>query len=144
MNVSSTSGRVARNVVENTQACVGTTTIYERYFINLSSCTVDKGRNPADFKPLPGINHNMLPVFARPKPCRIMIALRDTDSSWHLSKLARTSNTTYVYVTKLVAIFHKNGLVIIEPKGKKRIVRLTDKGMAVANTIHELMNKLEG
>ena len=85
----------------------------------------------------------MLPVFARPKPCKIMIVLRDTDTSWHLSKLARNSDTTYVYVTKLVSRFQKSGLVIIEPKGKKRIIRLTEKGMGVANTIHELMNKLE-
>ena len=85
----------------------------------------------------------MLPVFARPKPCKIMIVLRDTETSWHLSKIARSSNTTYVYVTKLVSRFQKNGLVIIEPKGKKRIIRLTEKGMGVANTIHELMNKLE-
>ena len=37
----------------------------------------------------------------------------------------------------------KGGLVTIESKGKKRIVRLTEKGLAVANIIHELMNKLE-
>lgn len=85
----------------------------------------------------------MFSVFGRPKPCRIMTALRDTETSWHLSKLAKASDTTYVYVTKLVYSLHDNGLVKVEPKGKKRIVTLTDKGMGVANAIHELMNELD-
>jgi predicted transcriptional regulator len=85
----------------------------------------------------------MFSVFARPKPCRIMTLLRDTESSWHLSRIAKSSETTYVYVTKLVSEFEKNGLVTIEPKGKKRIVRLTEKGMRVANAIDELKNRIE-
>ncbi|MFH0885389.1 MAG: hypothetical protein V1861_06800 [Candidatus Micrarchaeota archaeon] len=86
----------------------------------------------------------MFQVFARPKPCRILVLLRDSETNWHLSKLARGSDTTYVYVTKLVSNFQKSGLVTIEPKGKKRIVKLTDKGMRVAKSIEELKNSLEG
>lgn len=85
----------------------------------------------------------MFPLFARPKPCRIMMLLRDSESPWHLSKLAKGSDTTYVYVTKLVTQMQKEGLVTIEPKGKKRMVRLTEKGMRVANAIHELKNIIE-
>lgn len=85
----------------------------------------------------------MFSVFARPKPCKIMVALKDTETSWHLSKLAKNSDSTYVYVTKLISNLQEKGLVSVEPKGKKRIVKLTEKGMGVANAIHELMNKLE-
>jgi len=85
----------------------------------------------------------MFQVFARPKPCRILVLLRDGETSWHLSKLAKGSDTTYVYVTKLISRFQKSGLVTIEPKGKKRIVKLTDKGMRVAKSIEELKNSLE-
>lgn len=85
----------------------------------------------------------MFPLFARPKPCRIMILLRDSESPWHLSKLAKGSDTTYVYVTKLVTQMQKEGLVSIEAKGKKRLVRLTEKGTRVANAIHELKNIIE-
>jgi hypothetical protein len=45
----------------------------------------------------------MFKTFARPKPCRILTLLRDTESSWHLSKIAKSSETTYVYVTKLIS-----------------------------------------
>ncbi|MDD5340427.1 MAG: hypothetical protein PHV13_04215 [Candidatus ainarchaeum sp.] len=86
----------------------------------------------------------MFSVFARPKPCKIMTTLRDTEASWHLSKLAKVSDTSYVYVTRLVSRMQKEGLVTIEAKGKKRLVKLTEKGMKVANAITELMNKFQG
>jgi predicted transcriptional regulator len=72
-----------------------------------------------------------------------MILLRDTEGSWHLSKLAKSSDASYVYVTHLVSELEKGGLVQIESKGKKRIVKLTEKGLAVANIIHELEAKLQ-
>ncbi len=86
----------------------------------------------------------MFPIFARPKPCRIMTLLRDSETPWHLSKLAKSSDTTYVYVTRLVTQLQKEGLVVVEPKGKKRMVKLTEKGARVANAIHELKNMIEG
>jgi predicted transcriptional regulator len=86
---------------------------------------------------------HMFTVFARPKPCRIMSILRDSETAWHLSKLAKSSDTTYVYVTKLVGKLQQNGLVMVEAKGKKRIVKLTEKGMHVAKTIEEMKNSLE-
>jgi predicted transcriptional regulator len=85
----------------------------------------------------------LFPVFARPKPCRIMMLLREPESAWHLSKLAKSSDTSYVYVTHLISELEKGGLVLIESKGKKRMVKLTEKGLAAANIIHELMSKLE-
>lgn len=86
----------------------------------------------------------MFSLFGRPKPCRIITTLRDTDSNWHLSKIAKSSDTTYVYVTKLISRMQEKGLVSIEVKGKKRMVRLTEKGIGVANLVHELRNKLDG
>ena len=86
----------------------------------------------------------MFSVFARPKPCKILALLRDNESSWHLSKLAKNSGTTYVYVTKLIHSLEKEGYVVVEAKGKKRMVKLTEKGAGTANVIHELMDRLEG
>ena len=85
----------------------------------------------------------MFQLFARPKPCRVITLLRDSENSWHLSKLAKMSDTTYVYVTGLVDKMHAGGLVTIEAKGKKRIVKLTEKGTKVANTIDELSKTLQ-
>jgi len=83
----------------------------------------------------------MFDVFAKPKPCRVMMMLRDGNSMWHLSKIARDSGTTYVYVTKLVSKLEKAGLLMTEPKGKKKMVRLTEKGLVIANAIGELSSR---
>jgi predicted transcriptional regulator len=85
----------------------------------------------------------MYRVFIKPKPCSIMSTLKDSESRMHLSKLAKETDTTYVYVTKLVSQLEKQGFLRIEPLGKKRIVSLTDKGLAVANAIEELCSKFE-
>lgn len=85
----------------------------------------------------------MFEVFVRPKPCRIMTVLKCTDTSWHLSKLAKETDTTYVYVTKLVSRLEKQGFLQVEAKGKKRLVRLTEKGFRVANAIDDLNSKFE-
>jgi len=83
----------------------------------------------------------MFDVFAKPKPCRVMMTLRDGNSIWHLSKIARDTGTTYVYVTKLVSKLEKAGLLMTEPKGKKKIVKLTEKGLVIANAIGELNSR---
>ncbi len=80
----------------------------------------------------------MFSVFARPKPCRIMVTLRNSEEPLHLSKIAKGTDTTYVYVTQLVSKLAEQGYVSVEAKGKKRMVRLTEKGVKVANAIDEL------
>lgn len=85
----------------------------------------------------------MFSLFARPKPCRILTTLKDCENTWHLTKLARTTGTTYVYVTRLASRLAQGGIVTIEPKGKKRVVKLTEKGMQIASAIEELNDRFE-
>ncbi len=84
----------------------------------------------------------MFETFARPKPCKIMTTLKNTEQTWYLSKLAKATDTTYVYVTNLVRKLEKGGLLNIEHTGKKRIVKLTEKGLLVANAIDDLGKRL--
>jgi predicted transcriptional regulator len=71
-----------------------------------------------------------------------MTTLKNTESTWYLSKLAKATDTTYVYVTNLVRKLEKDGYLIIEHTGKKRIVKLTEKGLLVANAIDDLSKRL--
>ena len=79
----------------------------------------------------------------RDKSARVLIALRDSNSAWHLSKLARSCNVTYVFVTKFVSKLERAGIVSIEIKGKKKIIALTEKGMQIANMADEIKKKIE-
>ena len=85
----------------------------------------------------------MFSIFARPKPCKILILLRDEKTPWHLSKLATQSSSTYVYATKLLTNLEKLGIVSLESKGKKRLVRLTEKGSEIAKLLEDLASKLK-
>ncbi len=85
----------------------------------------------------------MFRAFLREKPARILTTLKDTETSWHLSKIARSTETTYVYVTKFASDLCRKGLVTIEHKGKMRVVKLTEKGTKIANALEELKKMLE-
>jgi len=82
-------------------------------------------------------------TFAHAKPCIIMKLLREPESVWHISKLAKGSGATFVYTSHIVARLLENNYVTVESKGKKKFVKLTEKGMKAANSIEELMKSTE-
>ena len=49
-----------------------------------------------------------------------------------------------MYTSHIVARLLENGYVTVDSKGKKKFVRLTEKGMKAANSIDELMKSTEG
>lgn len=81
-------------------------------------------------------------LFLKEKQVAAITLLKAHDTSWHLSKIARDSGSTYVYITKLMSILEKKGLVALETKGKKRIVTLTEKGLKLANLLDEARTQL--
>lgn len=85
----------------------------------------------------------MFRAFIRDKPARVLLVLRDTTTQWHLSKIARSTETTYVYVTGFISDLARKGLVTVESKGKFKIAKLTEKGAEVANLLEEVKKKLE-
>ena len=80
-------------------------------------------------------------VFLRPKPCKVIVLLKDSNSKY-ISELAKESGATYVHTTKLLRKLEKNEIVTIEQNGKKRMVKLTDKGIKIASALHEVMNSI--
>ena len=83
----------------------------------------------------------MYDLLVKTKTASILIAIKDPALNWHLSKIARETKTTYVFVTNMVKHFNENGLVIIETKGNKRVVKLTEKGMKIASLLDQLKDQ---
>ncbi len=77
-------------------------------------------------------------LLVKTKAASVLIALKDPELKWHLSKIARETKTTYVFVTNIIKIFNEQGLVILETKGKKRIAKLTEKGLKIASLLDQL------
>lgn len=79
-------------------------------------------------------------LFLKDKQTAIITLLKKEGSEWHLSKLAKESNSTFFYVTKLISILEKKALVTTELKRKRRIVKLTEKGLKLASLLEEAKN----
>ena len=79
-------------------------------------------------------------MFLKEKPFKVFLTLKN-EGEWHISKIARSSETTYVYVSKLMDIYEKKGLVTLRIKGKKKIAEYTPKGIEIANLMDELRKK---
>ena len=85
----------------------------------------------------------MLRLLFREKPLQVLLALKNTETPWHVSKLARQSDTTYVHLVQLLPKMQEQGWIKMEKKGKKRMVTLTEKGMGIAQLLEELKRKIE-
>ncbi|MEW6528563.1 MAG: hypothetical protein AB1391_01595 [Candidatus Micrarchaeota archaeon] len=81
-------------------------------------------------------------LFLKEKSVAAFILLKDQNVNWHLSKIARQSNSTYIYITKLMNILEKKGFVILETCKNRKIVKLTEKGLALANLLDEIKKQL--
>ncbi len=84
----------------------------------------------------------MAEKFLRIKPCRMLLVLKDHDAKY-ITELAKESGATYVHTTKLIRNLEKKGIVTISANGKKRMVKLTEKGVKIANALAEVMSALE-
>ena len=80
-------------------------------------------------------------IILKDKQSRIILMLKGRPA--YLSELAKETGTTYVFVTHFATSLVKKGIVIIEPTGKKKMVKLTEKGQELANLIEEARKRLE-
>jgi predicted transcriptional regulator len=84
-------------------------------------------------------------IFKR-KPVAIILCLKDEQTDWYPSKLAKYSGASYVYTTKFLDQLQKIGLIQYEKKEKTKIVKLTDNGKVIAaliSDINERINKIK-
>jgi predicted transcriptional regulator len=81
--------------------------------------------------------------FIRIKPCRMLLVLKDSQDAKYITELARESGATYVHTTKLIRKLENKGIVTTQINGKKRMVKLTEKGMKIASALGEVIAALE-
>ena len=78
----------------------------------------------------------------RKEPAKVLLFLKSRDSAY-LSEIARETGTTYVYVTNDISVLEDKGLVSVEQEGKKKMVKLTEKGMEIAAHVEEIRRRVE-
>ncbi|MGC8586726.1 MAG: winged helix DNA-binding protein [Candidatus Micrarchaeia archaeon] len=81
-------------------------------------------------------------LILKGKQAKIIIALKDKNQEWHIADLAKVANVTYVHTSNFIKACEQQGIVSYEKHGKIKVVKLTEKGDAVANEIANVVNIL--
>jgi predicted transcriptional regulator len=74
-------------------------------------------------------------IILRQKQSRILLALRDPSQNWYISSLAKACDTTYVHACNFLAVCESMGITESEKHGKLKVIKLTDKGLRLADLI---------
>lgn len=74
-------------------------------------------------------------LFLKDKQAKILITLRNVQQPWYISTLAKASDSTYVHASKFLSSCEKMGLVKNEKHGKIKEIKLTERGMQLAETL---------
>lgn len=81
-------------------------------------------------------------VFFRRKPALMVVALKRLSKARYGSILAKEVDCTYSHAVKILQMLEKLGLVVFEKKGRMKLIKLTKKGIEVADHIEAIKNSI--
>ncbi len=73
----------------------------------------------------------------------LLLLLRDTTKEWIISSLAKEVDMTYVHTLNILNHYYNLGIVEFENRGRRKIVKLTNKGVKVAGLLNEILEALK-
>ena len=79
-----------------------------------------------------------LDIFFRRKPAMMLVALKRIARVRYGSVLAKEVDCTYSHAVKILQTLENLGLVTFEKKGRIKLIKLTKKGMDVADNISNI------
>jgi len=77
-------------------------------------------------------------IILHPKPSKLLTLLLQ-DKQWYTAALARESGQSYVYATELIKSFEKAGIVSVSSPGRRKLMKLTEKGEKIAHSITDIL-----
>ncbi len=81
-------------------------------------------------------------VFFRKKPALMLVALKKSSRPRYGSILAKEVDCTYSHAVKILQGLERLGLVTFEKKGRIKLIKLTKKGLEIADNIDNIKNLL--
>ncbi len=81
-------------------------------------------------------------VFFRKKPAMILVALRNDTRNRYGSVLAKEVDCTYSHAVKILQEMEKAKLVNFEKQGRIKLIKLTENGNKIAESIDKIKNLL--
>lgn len=83
-----------------------------------------------------------LDTFFRKKPALMLVALRNSSRSRYGSILAKEIDCTYSHAIKILQGMESLGLILFERQGRVKAVKLTKRGLEVADHIERVTDIL--
>ncbi|MFQ6050624.1 MAG: hypothetical protein ACE5K4_02920 [Candidatus Hydrothermarchaeota archaeon] len=80
--------------------------------------------------------------FLVEKPCKLLLAI-ESEKKTYVHELSKEIDTTYAYTLNLVQELEKDGFLISEKIGRKKYVKLTEKGLNVSSRLKDFLNEIE-
>lgn len=87
-------------------------------------------------------NKKIFGVFFREKPAMMLVNLLNSTSEHYASSLAKVVDCTYSHIVKILNEMQKAGLIVFRKQGRLKVLSLTDKGRAVAQSIDDIRTNL--
>ncbi|MEM3227666.1 MAG: hypothetical protein QXR58_00920 [Candidatus Micrarchaeaceae archaeon] len=81
-------------------------------------------------------------LLFKDKQVGILLTLRDSTRDWSLAELARSTGTTYAHACNFIMACERTGIAVSEKHGKIKIIRLSEKGKRVADSLFEVKSIL--
>ena len=77
-------------------------------------------------------------IFFRRKPALMLVALKRMTRARYGSILAKEVDCTYSHAVKILQTLEKLGLVVFDKKGRIKLIKLTKKGVDIADHIENI------
>lgn len=88
-------------------------------------------------------NKDNFDLFFRRKPAMMLLALRRMNKAKYGSVLAKEVDCTYSHAVKILQILEEMELVVFEKKGRIKIIKLTKRGIQIADNIEKIKEIIE-
>lgn len=80
----------------------------------------------------------MMSLFLKEKPVKALMAISNSNDQIYASQIAEEIDTTYSHTVKIISRLKEQDMVKSSKQGRKKVLRLTDKGRSYANLFEEL------
>jgi len=81
-------------------------------------------------------------VLLHSRNAKLLVTLKVSERKWYAGALVKETGLSYVYVSRLLSIFSRDGLVEVRREGRIRRVTLTENGARAAQLLDELASRL--
>lgn len=85
----------------------------------------------------------MQDIFLNEKPVMTLVVIRRNRDDVYCSVVSKNIDTTYAHTVKIISKLEEKGLIQSKKKGRKKFLKLTDKGEEYADLFIELLDLFE-